>query len=343
MRRIRYIYMIAMAVGLSCAMGAQEMAKGIEQEITFSNGDVQLSGTVIVPPSPRPVPGIVFVHGSGPMTRAGFRPYAKAFARLGVASLFYDKRGTGSSGGSWVRASLDDLARDALAAVDALELQKGVDARRIGFWGVSQAGWIMPRAAALSGKNLFMIAISGGGASPLESERFSYGQEFEKYGLSRALQTEAFAVIDQYFDYLVTGQGRDQLAARLEHLQKDDHPLAPLGEQLSRILPSAENRSNWSWVATYDPLPDIAKVKGPVLLMFGDQDREQPTDLAIKRWREGLARSGSEDVTVVVFPGAGHGIRLSHSSDGNQRAPFADGYEELLLGWLWKHVVLAQH
>ena len=71
--------------------------------------------------------------------------------------------------------------------------------------------------------------------------------------------------------------------------------------------------------------------------MFGDKDANQPTDLAVKKWREDLAKAENKNVTLMIFPGAGHGIRVGEHS---HRAPFADGYAEAMLGWLWKHVAI---
>ena len=92
-------------------------------------------------------------------------------------------------------------------------------------------------------------------------------------------------------------------------------------------------------MASYDPASDIEHLKCPLLLMFGDQDREHPTEAAIKGWREGLKKAGNDELTLMLFPGAGHGIRMAKAQMDHRRAPFADGYEEAMLGWLWLHVV----
>jgi pimeloyl-ACP methyl ester carboxylesterase len=308
-----------------------------EREVSFQNDSVELSGTLLLPHVQGRSPAVVFLHGSGPMTRAGFRPYAEEFAKLGVASLFFDKRGTGSSGGSWLTSSLDDLAGDALAAIQYLKTEERIDPGRIGFWGISQAGWVAPLVASQSKDVAFMILISGGGASPRESELFSYRKEFEKAGLSESEKSDAVRVLDMYFDYLTTGEGRSRLIAGLDSIRASR--LKPLAEQLDRIIPSEENRRNWSWVGAYEHVHDIEKVKCPVLLMFGDRDAEHPTELAVERWREGLKKAGNDEVTIKIFPGAGHGIRMREGYTGKGRAPFADGYEEVQLGWLWRHVV----
>ena len=343
MRTRLQIYGFVTVMILTLATGSQSAAQApmpAEREVTFQNGPVELHGTLFLPAGQGPSPAVVFLHGSGPHSRAGFRVYAEEFAKIGIASLFFDKRGTGNSGGSWITASLEDLAGDALAAVELLKVEEGVDSGRIGFWGVSQAGWVAPLAASRSDDIAFMILISGGGASPLESELFSYRQQFERAGLMGPETAQAMDVLNAYFDYLATGKRRAELVALLDNIRKS--PLNSLAEQLNRILPSNENRPNWSWVAAHDPGPHIESLKCPVLLLFGDQDTDHPTELAVERWQEALGKGGNDRATIMVFPGAGHGIRQRHGHAGNGRAPFADGYNEVQIGWLWRHVLAGE-
>ena len=96
---------------------------------------------------------------------------------------------------------------------------------------------------------------------------------------------------------------------------------------------------NWSWVASWDPVPYTAKITCPVLLMFGDRDTDHPTDVAVLKWREGLKQARNDQATIMVFPGAGHGIRMREGYPGTGRPLFADGYADVMVGWLWRHVV----
>ena len=308
-----------------------------ERTVTFTNGNVTLHGTLLLPAGEGPFPAVVFLHGSGPATRAGARPYADAFADMGVASLIFDKRGSGESGGKWTEASIEDLANDALAALQFVRGQRGISADRVGYWGVSQAAWVATLAASKSPDVGFLMLVSGGGATPQESERFSYDVAFAEAGLSAEEVKEARGALDVYFEYLAKGQGRDSLVALLEAGKQTRWK--PLAEQLLQILPSQQGLRHWSWVATFDPRPHIERIKVPTLLMFGEKDRDHPTELAVLRWREGLQEAGNPDFEIVIFPGAGHGIRMRDGFKGPGRPPFADGYDEVLMGWLWLHVV----
>jgi predicted nucleic acid-binding Zn ribbon protein len=76
-----------------------------QREVEFGDGEVSLSGTIVLPASEDPHPGVVIVHGSGPLTRRVPRYMAELFAHRGIAALVYDKRGTGESTGEWRGAS----------------------------------------------------------------------------------------------------------------------------------------------------------------------------------------------------------------------------------------------
>ena len=161
---------------------------------------------------------------------------------------------------------------------------------------------------------------------------------FERAALTDEEKNDASIALDAYFRFLATGTGREELVARLESAKDSRwYPHA----RLDRILPSEENRHNWSWVATWDPASHIAKIRCPVFLMFGDRDSDHPTSIAVEKWREGLKKAGNTRVTVMMFPGAGHGIRMREGFSGSGRPPFADGYFESMVGWLWMHVVNA--
>jgi dienelactone hydrolase len=138
-------------------------------EITVNDGGT-LRGTVSKPRWTRkPFPAVVIVHGSGPLTRRHLIGDTHALVRLGFAVLAYDKRGAGEStgvylrgGGSAADALLRRLAADAAAAFDELAADPEVDTARLGFFGASQAGWIIPLAAELTRTQpRFHIILSG--------------------------------------------------------------------------------------------------------------------------------------------------------------------------------------
>ena len=129
-------------------------------DVSFRNGPVTLSGTLCAPRAPGRHAAVVLLQGSGSETRWGTNRFiADRFARLGIAALVYDKRGSGTSTGDWKTASFDDLADDAIAGIDLLAARSDIDPKRIGLHGHSEGGIIAPIAAVHApSKVAFMVA-----------------------------------------------------------------------------------------------------------------------------------------------------------------------------------------
>ena len=79
-----------------------------EHEIRVESGNVTLKGTFCLPDDGGPFPVLLYVSGSGPLDRDENSPslrlnnskrIAHSLARLRIASMRYDKRGVGESGG----------------------------------------------------------------------------------------------------------------------------------------------------------------------------------------------------------------------------------------------------
>jgi uncharacterized protein len=111
------------------------------------------AATLTLPAGSGPFPAVAMVHGSGLSTRSEFDVFTVYLALHGIAVLADDKRGVGESGGTYPGdlasgATIGILAADAQREVRFLAHVPGVDPARIGLFGDSQAGWIVPRAAA---------------------------------------------------------------------------------------------------------------------------------------------------------------------------------------------------
>jgi len=160
-------------------------------DVTVPATGATLAATVTLPLGAGPHPGIVVVHGAEPGQRFFYDVWVGVYVSLGFAVLTYDKRGNGSSTGTYpgefpTAEALKIYADDAAAALVFLSQQPGVDARHVGFHGGSQGGWTVPLAMQRHRGAAFAIlasapattvdqtdawaAFSGGGASmPVES------------------------------------------------------------------------------------------------------------------------------------------------------------------------------
>ena len=124
-----------------------------EVDVRFTCAGAELVGTLAIPPGPAPHPAAVWVHGSGESARLTYSgaPLVRELVHEGVAVLSYDKRGVGESTGECCPGDsghFNLLAADAAGALQAVAARPEIDRTRIGFIGASQAGWVVPLAAA---------------------------------------------------------------------------------------------------------------------------------------------------------------------------------------------------
>src|SRR5215471_4460416 len=164
---------------------AQRVEIERHEDVRFTNGTIQLAGTLITPATNGTHPAIVLVHGSGPENREYMIPWAHFLVRRGVAILGYDKRGVGQSTGDWNTATFDDLAGDAVAAYDYLRTRGDINPDRIGLLGISQAGWVMPIGAVRANGLAFLISISGAGIPAAETTIDQARNEMTMAGMPR--------------------------------------------------------------------------------------------------------------------------------------------------------------
>src|SRR5215208_6665908 len=126
--------------------------------IDLGNG-IQTNAQLTIPAiGSGPFPGMLLVHGSGPVDmNETLSPDSKPFWQIahylserGFVVLRYDKRGVGENGtildtNVWGNATFDDLKNDAARALDVLIEQPEVDPNRITLIGHSEGTVIIPR------------------------------------------------------------------------------------------------------------------------------------------------------------------------------------------------------
>lgn len=299
-----------------------------EREITFSNGDVTLSGTLLLPRGVSgPVPVLVFLHGSGPEGRWASKYLAVQFAEAGIAAFIYDKRGVGNSTGDWSSVGFEELAGDAVAAILALKREAGLDSSRIGIHGHSLGGTLAPLVARKVPDLAFVIASAAAGL-PMESvEIYSLENSVGIRSLNSEEARKAGEFIHAFVATAYRGESRDRLLTIWEEVR---------GKSWAFKIPE-EDSYYWSFsrrIAGYDPERQWAQVRSPVLLVYGELDhRVPPRDSAARIARAVLGGAGNS-VSVRIFAGADHTFRLGTAAHKPVWPKTAPGYPDVLIEWV---------
>ncbi len=88
----------------------------------------------------------------------------------------------------------------------------------------------------------------------------------------------------------------------------------------------------------YDPAVALAKVRCPVLALFGEKDLQVPAESNRKAIEAALARGGNTDVTTQLFPGANHlyqEAKLGSPSEyPNLKKELVPGFLETISSWI---------
>ncbi|SDU11940.1 S9 family peptidase [Stappia sp. ES.058] len=142
-----------------------DLSERTKEDVVFTARTGQLRGTLLLPGSASsPPPVVVVVHGDGPQDRYsadGYLPLFNALLDAGIGVFSWDKPGVGGSAGDWRDQSMQDRAAEARAAREAVERTAGERIGRTGFLGFSQAGWVLPKIAATSSKDVFFVLVGG--------------------------------------------------------------------------------------------------------------------------------------------------------------------------------------
>jgi pimeloyl-ACP methyl ester carboxylesterase len=303
-----------------------------DEEVRFTSGAIALGGTLTLPAGPPPHPALVLVHGSNALTRDVFGPWTRFFAAQGFAVLAYDKRGTGTSTGDWRQADFPQLAADVLAGVRFLAARSDIRSDRIGLWGASQAGWIMPIAAAEAPREVaFMVVHAGSGTTVREQGVLSIEHELRAAGLPEA--SVAVGTRYQRLDDEVSQSG-----SGWQSLQRfyDDH--SRVETWLWPPRPADDwFRPYYRMLMDFDPAPYWRRVRCPVLLFFGELDLTVPPGAAWPPIERALLAADHDRFRHVVLAKANH-LFLEARTGGRDEYPaltrFVPGYFDAMAGWL---------
>lgn len=301
------------------------------REIHFNSSGATLAGTYTTPEITQPVPSVLFLPGSGQTDRDDnakalaiklFPALADAVTEHGFATLRYDKRGVGASEGDYFSSGFNDRLTDAVAAIDWLLAQGELDPAKVFAVGHSEGALIATRlAAGAAGRDSIAGAVLLGG-SVLAGEQTMRWQGRQVAG-----------GLTGFNAWLVRVLRIDPVRSQQKSL---DRLKATTGD-VARISLKKYNAKWFREFLAYDPAPDFARIRVPVLAITGEKDIQvDPADL--ERMRE-LVHG---DIETHRLSGVTHLMRTEGAKPGlsgykeQVRRPVDPRLIELVTNWLEK-------
>ncbi|HEX3887798.1 MAG TPA: alpha/beta fold hydrolase [Phenylobacterium sp.] len=328
------------AAGAAAPWSAPASSAVIREEKTFSNAGATLSGTLYAPVSRGKVPAVVVFHGASEPSRDSelYRHLIQMLPPLGIAVLVFDRRGSGKSVGARNNGDFDMLADDGVAAARMLARDPRIDPKRIGFWGLSQGGWLSLLAAAHSPPAAFAIAVSAPLTTADVQMSFAAANILRIDGYSQADIDQAVAARTALDDFERGKLDRATAQARIDAAAKKPwFDLIYLGKTFHDPA-----QSDWARQMRNDPLKTLDKVKIPTLIIYGAADPWVPVAVSVKALRASAAQH--PNITTAVVAGADHEMSLTTSPKDEidpagfaKLAPDSAEYFALLASWLTAH------
>jgi pimeloyl-ACP methyl ester carboxylesterase len=283
-----------------------EPARPPVEEIRFRSGDFEVVGDLRFPAGDEPYPAIIMVHGDGPATRHGavnFGPTIEIFQRNGYAVFSWDKPGSGESTGEFGEGhGLEQRAAILADGINVLVEHPTIDSTRIGLWGISQAGWVMPLALELTDDVAFMIVVSGGAEDSIEQMVYQFGQRV----LSAGGSLEHADLVEQYGSQALKATNYTDYREAMEILREIPDVEARIGIDLDM----AEEDEWLPWPrdidAFFNPMDVIEHTTIPVLVFFGEFDKDVDPVQGAEAYEAALQKAGNQDYQIEVISATGH-------------------------------------
>lgn len=260
-----------------------------------------ISGSLAMPPGKGPFPVILIISGAGEMDRNGnlskahvvnndLLMLAEALKKRGIASVRYDKRGVGASGGALSSSRpllFSDLINDASRWVENLKRDKHFT--KVGVLGYDE-GSLVGMVAAENSRAAVYVSVAGW------ADTADVRLKSELAAQPRSIRVDA----DRIIANLKVGEPVSNVAYNLR---------AVLGPKRQPFLISEFQ---------YDPVKEIARLSMPALIIQGTNDLDVGSQQAERLHR---ARPGSY---LDLITGMNHVLKQSPSDPEQNFATYSN-------------------
>ena len=281
-------------------------------DVTFTNGDLTLAGTLTLPYLGNKHKAVVLVSGSGSQNRDeelyGHKPFAVIadyLTRHGIAVLRYDDRGVGGSSSGRINDTTLDYATDAMAAINYLKSRNDIDTTNIGIIGHSEGGLIAVINAATHHKDVnFIVTLAGPyvkGKDILIKQNHLLAEMAGK-----PLTASQSKDVETIFETIETSTDSLELATRLTDIitaTEDSNKVEEINKTV-KIMTSP-------WYVSFvklDPTKYLSQIKCPVLAINGTWDFQVDANQNLETAQRNIPQS-----TIKRYEGLNHLLQPSPS------------------------------
>lgn len=289
------------------------------EDVTFAGGapEVELAGTLTLPPGEGPHAAAILVSGSGPQDRNAeifrHRPFlvlADYLTRRGVAVLRYDDRGVAESTGQFATATTEDFAADVAAAVTFLRSRVDIAPGSIGLIGHSEGGLVAPLVA--SRMPLAWIVMLAGPGLPGDSVLALQIDAMNRAaGLPETQRAANRTIQRRLMDIAMSDLEPPAAQAAIADVLLSEIPgtTAQAAEGQAAGLTSPWMRA----FLRHDPRPVLCRLTVPVLAVNGENDLQVLARPNLEAIESALVHAGNADFAVVEFEGLNHLLQTSET------------------------------
>lgn len=274
----------------------QIMMTTTSNKVTLTTQRGSIEGTLIYPQSNSPVPLFIIIAGSGPTDRDGnnvaglqtnaYKMLADELAKLGIASIRYDKQGVGASKSAFkseAELSFDDYVDDAVGWIQ--QYQNDARFSKIGVAGHSEGSLIGMLAVAYTHADFF-VSIAGAGR-PIDQVLVEQ--------LTPKVSSAVMMQVQWVLAELKAGRAVPQVP-----------PTDLLFRPSVQPFLMSELR--------YNPAQELARLTCPVLIVQGDADLQ----VAVKDAQ--LLHAAKPDARYLIVHSMNHVLKLVMDEQDNQKA-----------------------
>lgn len=285
--------------------------QAVTGDVTFKGADgFELAGTFEAPAASKPCPAVLLLPGSGPTDRDGntkllpvkidvLKQIADRLAQVGIASLRFDKRAIARYQSEWPKSpdalnhffSWRHFVEDAEGALTYLRSRPDVDPNRVAMVGHSEGALITLQAASELAKPPVAVVLIGCTGRPMGP--VIHDQIARQLTHAPQLDPKIYlAYVDAACAALAAGK-----------------PLPPNPPTGLQALFNSTVLDIMGAYCRLDPCAVAAKVKGPALVINGQDDTQVSPVKDTKPLVAALEARSSGTVDVLIVPGASHNLK----------------------------------